>query len=558
MARFDSRYKKNLGLLIVFLLFVTLLFVISVFFARTITTNFVQTDFNNRKAEVFDETVKDFNEFFQEKIPEVAYYQGFMDSVQAKDFSNSILRKYPFVQKIEFSDILFTNIDSVERQMRIGNFGASTKSSYLYELTSDYRLQSSKQVSNGDLSSNEELYSIFLKLCTYLGRDNVDTSRISNTDIYNLFYNIQPGKISYMNIPRMTDVLSFRSMMVDVNYQKSSYEQDFYVFYILPTKIQINNKYPNLYENVSIKPVVDQYILDEAVFLRTEIALPGALSDYKLQFVTSEGHITKEINKWFFPVVGILILIYLVLLLLGYLIYRNVLANNRMYQLQYDFINNLTHEFKTPVSVIKIAGNNIKSAEQLSEGEKNMYGRILDQEADKLNSLMNKLLSFAQIENKSIKFNGEFIDLNEFCQHMFESTRIKYPDLNLKDSVSVKSEIYADPILLTSVFQNLIDNAYKYSNPTNRFLEIKVEQTKKNFVILFKDRGIGIDKKEFNSIFKKFYRVKNQFNQQGSIGLGLAFCKEITEFMGGEIKVESELNVGTCFMLIFPIVIKKV
>ena len=557
MAKIDSRYKKNLGLLIVFLLFVTLLFVISVFFARTITTNFVQTDFNNRKAEVFDETIKDFNEFFQEKIPEVSYYQGFMDSVQAKDFANSILRRYPFVQKIEFSDILFTNSDSVERQMRIGNFGASAKSNFLYQLTADYRLQSTRQAPSGDLSSNEDLYSIFLKLCTYLGRENLDTSRISNSEIYKLFYTIQPGKISYMNIPRMNDVLSFRNMMVDPRYQQSNYEQDFYVFYISPTRIQVKNKYPNLYEKISIQPVVDQYVLNESVYLRTEIALPGALSEYKLQFETSQSHITKEINKWFFPVVCILILIYLILLLLGYMIYRNALANNRMYQLQYDFINNLTHEFKTPVSVIKIAGNNIKSAETLSEGEKNMYGRILDQEADKLNSLMNKLLSFAQIENKSIKFNGEYIDLNEFCQHIFESTRIKYPDLNLKDSVKVKNEIYADPVLLTSVFQNLIDNAYKYSNPANRFLEIKVEQTKKNFVILFKDRGIGIDKKEFNSIFKKFYRVKNQFNQQGSIGLGLAFCKEITEFMGGEIKVESELNVGTSFMLIFPIEIKN-
>ena len=558
MAKLDSRYRKNFGLLIVFLLFVTLLFFISAFFARTITTNFVQTDFNNRKAEIFDETIKDFNEFFQEKIPEVAYYQGFMDSVQAKDFSNSVLRKYPFVQKIEFSDILFSNVDSIDRQMRIGNFGASAKSSYQYQLSSDFSLQSAKQPSNSDLSSNEELYSIFLKLCTYLGRDNLDTNRISNTEIYKLFYNIQPGKISYMNIPRMTDIVSFRNMMVDSKYQKSSYEQDFYIFYISPTKIQIKNKYANLYEEISIMPVVDQYVLNEDAYLKTEIALPGALSEYKLQFESSEAHITKEINKWFFPVVLFLTLIYLILLLIGYLIYRNVLTNNRMYQLQYDFINNLTHEFKTPVSVIKIAGNNIKSAEQLSDNERAMYGRILDQEADKLNSLMNKLLSFAQIENKSIKFNGEFIDLNEFCKHIFESTRIKYQDLELVDTVKVKNDIYADPVLLTSVFQNLIDNAYKYSNPSKRFLEIKVEQTKKNFVILFKDRGIGIDKKEFNSIFKKFYRVKNQFNQQGSIGLGLAFCKEITEFMGGEIKIESELNVGTSFTLIFPIDVKNV
>lgn len=557
MAKIDSRYRKNFGLLLVFLLFVTLLFVISVFFARTITSNFVQTDFNNRKAEVFDETIMDFNEFFQEKIPEVAYYQGFMDSVQAKEFSNTVLRRYPFVQKIEFSDIVFTNIDSAQRQMRIGNFGASSKSSYQYQLSADYRLQSIKQTASGDLSSNEELYSVFLRLCTWLGRDQIDTTKIVNTEIYKLFYNIQPGKISYLNIPRMTDILAFRNMMIDANYQKSVYEQDFYVFYILPTKMQVKNKYKNLYEKVSIKPVVDQYVLNEDVYLKTEIALPGALSEYKLQFESSQNHISKEINKKFFPVVLILILIYLILLSLGYLIYRNVLTNNRMYQLQYDFINNLTHEFKTPVSVIKIAGNNIKSAEQLSDGDRAMYGRILDQEADKLNSLMNKLLSFAQIENKSIKFNGEYIDLREFSQHIFESTRIKYPDLELQTRVRVKDEIYADPVLLTSVFQNLIDNAYKYSSPSKRFLEINVEQTKKNFVILFKDRGIGIDKKEFNSIFKKFYRVKNQFNQQGSIGLGLAFCKEITEFMGGDIKVESELNVGTSFTLVFPTEVKN-
>lgn len=186
-----------------------------------------------------------------------------------------------------------------------------------------------------------------------------------------------------------------------------------------------------------------------------------------------------------------------------------------------------------------------------------MYGRILDQEADKLNSLMNKLLSYAQIENKSIKFNGEFINLREFSQHICEAYRVKYPDFEIVENIKVKDELYADPVLLTSVFQNLIDNAYKYSSVDNKFLEIKIEQTKKNFVILFRDKGIGIDKKEYHNIFKKFYRVKNQFNQQGSIGLGLAFCKEITEFMGGEIKVESEVNRGTTFILSFPLDTKK-
>ena len=134
---------------------------------------------------------------------------------------------------------------------------------------------------------------------------------------------------------------------------------------------------------------------------------------------------------------------------------------------------------------------------------------------------------------------------------------MKYADLQLTYDIDVKSQMYADPVLLTSVFQNLVDNAYKYSPVDRKVLNVNIHQNKKNFTIFFKDEGIGIDKREFNSIFKKFYRVKNQFNQQGSIGLGLAFCKEITEFMGGEIKVDSQLNIGTIFTLIFPVEVKK-
>ena len=171
---------------------------------------------------------------------------------------------------------------------------------------------------------------------------------------------------------------------------------------------------------------------------------------------------------------------------------------------------------------------------------------------------MNKLLSFAQIENKSIKLNKERVDVAEFCEPIFSSVKIKYPDLDFGYIIDVSHDIYADSTLLASVFQNLIDNAYKYSVPNSKYLRIDVQQSKQTFVITFKDKGIGINKKEFNSIFKKFYRVKNQFNQQGSIGLGLAFCKEIVDFMGGDIKVDSVEGVGTTFTLTFPLGPKRI
>lgn len=556
MNAINLRYRKNFGLLIAFFVLVTVLFVASAFFARTMTWNFVETEFNNKKVEVYDESIKKYTSFLTQKVPEVSYFQGYMDSVQASKFSSEVLRSFPFIDEVRFFDVVLTNEDSIAKGVKFNNLSIYFRSSNLYALDSKNRLQIWSPTADSYRTITTEFNNMVLKLVNFIDFVS-DSTRLTDNDIFKTFYALQPSMISYLNIPRISDIIHYKTMMSDVNQPKISFEQDFFVFSIDPKRIAIKNKYVNLYESISIEPVVDQFVKDDEQYLRTELPLPGALSEYKLQFDSSRDFIVKDVNKRFFPVMVGILMVYLFLLLIGYLIYRNVSINGKLYQLQYDFINNLTHEFKTPVSVIKIAGNNIKSTDKLSDQERQMYGRILDQEADKLNSLMNKLLSFAQIENKSMKFHGEDIDLKEFLGRFFDGVRLKYADLQLKYSIDVESPLHADPILLTSVFQNLVDNAYKYSPTDRKFLHVIVQQNKRNFTILFKDKGIGIDKREFNSIFKKFYRVKNQFNQQGSIGLGLAFCKEITEFMGGEIKIESQLNVGTEFILTFPVEAKK-
>src|SRR3546814_3142072 len=102
----------------------------------------------------------------------------------------------------------------------------------------------------------------------------------------------------------------------------------------------------------------------------------------------------------FRPIAVMVSIVYGLLILMSYLLFRKLKINRRMFKLQYDFINNLTHEFKTPVSVIKIAGNNIRGTKDLSEGELQHYGKILDEESDKLNELMTKLLYFTQRASK--------------------------------------------------------------------------------------------------------------------------------------------------------------
>jgi len=204
------------------------------------------------------------------------------------------------------------------------------------------------------------------------------------------------------------------------------------------------------------------------------------------------------------------------------------------------------------VSVIKIAGNNIKSAASISEREQKMYGKILDEEADKLNGLMNKLLAFTQIENKAIQLNHEKVNIVDFIESTIDSHVFKYPDFNFTYEVSGFSSFTTDPVLLGSLFDNLAENAYKYSSPGQKYLHITATLTKGKIVFRFIDKGIGIPAPEINNIFKKFYRIQNQYNQNGSVGLGLAFCKELVNFMKGEITVKSKVNKGTEFKITLP------
>ena len=539
------------------MILVTVLFIGAMIFARTMIANLVEGEFNTRKVEVLDQSIQPFNEFFNDKIPEISYYQGFLDSVKASDYADDVLRKNPFVEKVLFYDVTVTNSDSVEKGIKYNHLMVYPKSIISFVLDKENKFIAQRMNVAGVKSYAEDFNSMVLKFVGFLDGVN-DSTTMSATDIYKIFYAMGAGKVSYMNIPRITDLLAYKRMMLLGDIPKMAYDQDLFMFVINPNKINIKNAVPNLYEHIHVVPIVSGNVTDQRNYWETELALPSALSDYKLLYVSSERFINKEINRRFFPVSLGISLIYLILLSISYLIYRNVIINKKLFQLQYDFINNLTHEFKTPVSVIKIAGNNIQSADHLSEGEQKMYGKILDQEADKLNSLMNKLLSFAQIENKAIKANKEQVDVAQFCEPIFAAVKLKYPDFNFSYTIDVQHDMMVDTTLLQSVFQNLIDNAYKYSEPDRKYLHIEVQQNKKNFVIKFKDRGIGINKKEFNSIFKKFYRVKNQFNQQGSIGLGLAFCKEIVDFMGGDIKIESVLNEGTTFILFLPLGPKKI
>jgi len=544
----------NYLLVSAFIVVVVASFILAAFLARDLTVTYVENEFASRKVEVLEHNIGAFNDFFHNRIPEISFYQGYLDSAGVAIYADSVFHAYPFVERIVFYDVSLSNDERITYGFSADNLVVYPKSVYQFspEGTVEDVLPVSSRNGYLPLSLSDDFNNMAVKFAAFIER--VDTTKaLQDDDIFKVFYTVTPGKICYMNIPRRDDLKTYKELMYGKIEHDAVYEQDILTFFIDPQRLSLTNIIPELYQRVQIQPLVYESIDTDPDLLTTETPLPGALADYKIYFSSSRTFLRSEINRRFLPVMAGVIAIYLLLAVIAYLIYRNLYVNERMFKLQYDFINNLTHEFKTPVSVIKIAGNNIQSAKHLSDSERKHYGKILDEEADKLNNLMNTLLSFTQIENKSIKIRREEVDLHEFCNKVLAASQFKYGDLDLHCEVRVRRTLYTDPVLLGSIFQNLIDNAYKYSKPNNKALDITIIQAKKQVVMRFADKGIGIAKKELMHIFKKFYRVQNQYNQQGSVGLGLAFCKELVNFMGGDITVESELNKGTIFTIVFPI-----
>ncbi|TKC12227.1 HAMP domain-containing histidine kinase [Pedobacter polaris] len=548
----DSGYRKNFLLIVTFIGLISIIFILSLFLAYKFSKKNIENAFVSAKANVLEESIKPYNDFFLNKLPEISFYNGYLDSATASKFVDTILIQYPFVTKVVFYDTEVKNEKYFDDGINLGNFSVGMKSVYQFKKLGTKN--SGKLIGEAQVKNNvtlENFNSVSFKLINFVQK--LDTNKVpSQEELFSNFTNIQSNRIDYFNIPSFEILKSYKKMVTTKLDAEPVYQQDMLSFQLDPNRIKINNTRPLLYQKVKVVPITYDPLDTSSEYVTGEITLGGPFSDYKLFFISSKSFVKKEIFSYFLPIAALLLLFYGVLVLVAFLIYRNLNINHKMFKLQYDFVTNLTHEFKTPVSVIKIAGNNIKSASSLSEKEQQMYGRILDEEADKLNGLMNKLLAFTQIENKAITLNQDEINIEDFIESTVEAHTLKHPDFNFTYEISGFRTFITDPVLLGSLFDNLAENAYKYSSPDHKKLHISARLIKDRIVFRFKDAGIGIPSSEINNIFKKFYRIQNRYNQNGSVGLGLAFCKELVNFMNGEISVKSVVDKGTEFKIVLP------
>ena len=268
-------------------------------------------------------------------------------------------------------------------------------------------------------------------------------------------------------------------------------------------------------------------------------------------FPTKQNYILSSMNL-LLPSVGLILLVFVVFVVALNIIFRQKQLNN----MKNDFVNNMTHELKTPISTISLASQMLQDSGvgKTPETLKHISNVIRD-ETKRLSLQVEKVLQMAVFEkdNSILKLNE--IRINSLVADIVSNFSLKVttkggkitPKLEAINDLALVDEVH-----FTNVIFNLMDNALKYSDKP-LLLNIETWNEKDNLLISIEDNGIGICKDDLRRIFEKFYRVStgNVHNVKG-FGLGLAYVKKIITEHKGSIKVESELNIGTKFIITIP------
>jgi two-component system phosphate regulon sensor histidine kinase PhoR len=235
-----------------------------------------------------------------------------------------------------------------------------------------------------------------------------------------------------------------------------------------------------------------------------------------------------------------------------------VILNQRRYsEMQRDFINNMTHEFKTPLTSIQLSSDFLSKQPAIQQDERmQRYTELIRTQYQRLNSQVEKLLNIARLESGEFKLKSEPIDIHQLLDEVLES---KAAESGIEGRMfnriykAKHTQLQADHTHLGNVISNLIDNAVKYS-PVNQPIDIITEDENGMVKVSVLDRGIGIAPSHQKHLFKKFYRVPSgNVHDIKGFGLGLHYVKKILHMLGGDIEVKSTLGQGSCFTFQLPI-----
>ena len=269
-----------------------------------------------------------------------------------------------------------------------------------------------------------------------------------------------------------------------------------------------------------------------------------------------------EMNSYIFSSVRFMIpsIIFTFVLLVTFIFTIVVIFRQKRYtEIKNDFINNMTHELKTPIASISLAAQmmNDESVPKTEQMTRHLSGVITD-EAKRLRFLVEKVLQMSMFDKKSIVFKKKELDLNEMVEQIAQTftLRVEHTGGKIYTQIeAVDSAIFVDEVHFQNAITNLMDNAVKYRKPEEPLdIHIHTWNDQEKLYLSIQDTGQGIKKENLKKIFDKFYRVHtgNKHDVKG-FGLGLAYVKKVVDLHQGDIKAESEVGKGTKFTISLPV-----
>jgi two-component system phosphate regulon sensor histidine kinase PhoR len=240
---------------------------------------------------------------------------------------------------------------------------------------------------------------------------------------------------------------------------------------------------------------------------------------------------------------------------------KSLFNQKKLSEIKSDFINNMTHEFKTPLATISLAVDAVRNDKVQNDKEKMQYFTgIIKEENKRMNRHVETILQAALMEKQELQLKLEKLHVHEILQHVVENYELQLQDKHAKIEVHLNAKndlVDADEVHFTNLLSNLIDNAIKYSKE-NLFIKVSTQSTSKNVCIRVEDNGIGMSKESVKRIFEKFYRAHtgNIHNVKG-FGLGMSYVKTVIDAHKGKIKVDSTLGKGSVFIIELPLTSDK-
>lgn len=272
-----------------------------------------------------------------------------------------------------------------------------------------------------------------------------------------------------------------------------------------------------------------------------------------LYFPAERGIFLQRMSTIVILILSLLIISFLISIVALISLYRQ----KKLSEVTNEFVNNMTHEFKTPISTISLACEALSDPTLHSNSEmREAYVSIIRDENTRLKNMVNTILQTAQLKKGQVKMNVELFDMHELIHKVADSISLQISSsmgtLNLALNAD-EHELFGDKSHLENVIINLVENGIKYSQNPPEIL-INTQSNGKQFLLSVTDKGIGIPKKAIANIFENFYRIpKGNIHDVKGYGLGLGYVKKIVSLHKGKIEVQSEEGKGSTFIIYLPL-----